>query len=115
MGELPNKAQIRLYTKGDMAQMFKLLADSTKKLTDFHILDRVVMLTYKDCDEFATATKTSNMLATTIRSSARCRLYKSLATVQNRLLYCNTDSIVYVKKPMAENLPLGNLLGELTS
>ena len=35
------------------------------------------------------------MLATTTMSSTRCRLYNSLAILQDRLLYCDTDSIVY--------------------
>ena len=107
---------MQLYTKGDMAKMFKLLVDTTKKLTDFHIQDKVVMLSYKDRDEFVMSTATSNItLTTNTMNSARCRLYKSLATEQERLLYCNTDSIVYVKLATAENLRLGNLLGEHNS
>ena len=73
------------------------------------------MLSYKDCDKFAMSTTTSNIMLGKPMSFARCRLYKHLPAVQDRLLYCDTDSIVYVKSAVAENLPLSNLLGECTS
>ena len=37
-----------------------------------------------------------------------------LDTVQERALYCDTDSVIYVSKPGEPELPLGPYLGELT-
>ena len=44
----------------------------------------------------------------------RLNLYELLDTLQDRVLYCDTDLIIYVSKLGEPELPLGPDLGQLT-
>jgi hypothetical protein len=47
---------------------------------------------------------------------ARIRLYRELEKVGRRVLYADTDSVIYRESPNAsENLTVGSFLGEMTS
>lgn len=49
-------------------------------------------------------------------SYARLELYKKLDLLQERVLYCDTDPVVYTFNPHDRyDPPLGNSLGDLTS
>jgi len=50
-----------------------------------------------------------------VTSFARLRLYEQLEVLQERVLYFDTDSIIYVTRPGEATLPLGDYLGDLTS
>ena len=43
------------------------------------------------------------------------KLYEHLNTLQEKVIYCDTDSVIYSAKPGERKLPLGNYLGELTN
>ena len=45
---------------------------------------------------------------------ARLRLYNVLDRLQERVLYFDTDSIIYVSKPGEWEPPTGDYLGDLT-
>ena len=47
-------------------------------------------------------------------SQARLKLYGALDTLRERVLYYNTDSVIYRWKPGQVDLPLGEFLGEFT-
>lgn len=47
-------------------------------------------------------------------SQARLKLYGALDTLKERVLYYNTDSVIYRWKPGQVDLPLGEFLGEFT-
>ena len=47
-------------------------------------------------------------------SQARLKLYGALDTLKERMLYYNTDSVIYQWKPGQVDLPLGEFLGEFT-
>ena len=47
-------------------------------------------------------------------SQARLKLYGALNTLKERVLYYNTDSVIYRWKPGQVDLPLGEFLGEFT-
>ena len=105
-----------MYTRGQMAGLFKVLADPTIELSDFYLENEIIVVSYKKRATFSEPCATSNLiLATTTTSSARCRLYKCLDIVQERAVYTDTDSIIYTKVPGLPNLETGTLLGELTS
>ena len=46
-------------------------------------------------------------------ANARLRLYTLLERLQERALYCDTDSVIYVHRPGAYNPPLDSFLGGL--
>ena len=45
---------------------------------------------------------------------ARLKLYEALDVLQQRVLYYDTDSVIYKSKPGDEKLPLGKFLGQFT-
>lgn len=51
-------------------------------------------------------------LAAMITSHARCRLWQELNKLGDRVLYHDTDSIIYEHQPGAYNIPEGRYLGE---
>ena len=56
---------------------------------------------------------TNVALAGFVTSQARLRLYKQLELIgKDRLIYCDTDSIVYINSPDGYNIPSGDMLGE---
>ena len=59
--------------------------------------------------------RTNIFLATFTTCWARLKLYSVLEQVQERCLYMDTDSCVYVSRPNAPDPPLGDYLGDLTS
>ena len=48
-------------------------------------------------------------------SYARLKLYDALDTLQERVLYFDTDSVIYTKKPTQATIPTGNYLGQFTN
>jgi hypothetical protein len=56
---------------------------------------------------------TNVALAGFITSQARLRLYKEMEKIgKDRLIYCDTDSLVYINSPTEYNIPDGEMLGE---
>nr|CAI5848832.1 unnamed protein product [Callosobruchus analis] len=53
-------------------------------------------------------------LAAYATAQARVRLYYFLEQLGDRVLYFDTDSIVYISRPGAYDVPLGSCLGDLT-
>lgn len=45
-------------------------------------------------------------------SYAQLKRYDALDTLKERVLYMDTDSIIYTKKPTETSIPVGNYLGE---
>ncbi len=50
-----------------------------------------------------------------ITSQARLKLYSELELLNDRVLYCDTDSIIYVSRPNKYDPKLGDYLGEFTN
>ena len=48
-------------------------------------------------------------------SYARLKLYDALDILKERVLYMDTDSVIYTQKPTESSIPTGNYLGELTN
>ena len=56
---------------------------------------------------------TNVALAGFVTSQARLRLYKVMEKIgKDRLIYCDTDSLVYINTPDGYNIPDGEMLGE---
>ena len=47
--------------------------------------------------------------------TCRARLYESLELLQQRVLYFDTDSVIYTCKPGQPDIPLGDYLGDMTT
>ncbi|CAF1124654.1 unnamed protein product [Brachionus calyciflorus] len=62
----------------------------------------------------AGSTQTSVVLAAFVTCHARLELYQELKKIDKRVLFFDTDSIIYVKVPGQYDLPLRDYLGDFT-
>ena len=83
----------------------------------FNIIgEKVMCLSYKKAEVFEEVLEHGNLfIACMTTSLARLKLYALLEKLQQRVLYFDTDSVLYTVKPHEKTLPLGNYLGELTN
>ena len=65
-------------------------------------------------EEYERSVKTNVFIAAFTTSHARLKLYGALDTLKERVLYYDTDSVIYRWKPGQVKLPLGEFLGEFT-
>ena len=77
--------------------------------------DEMVEVHYKEKDEFAEQNdKVNIVIAAFTTAYARLKLYDLLDLLQERVLYYDTDSVIYMHEPGKPDPPLGNYLGDLT-
>ena len=77
--------------------------------------DETVEVHYKSNEEFAEQDdKVNIVIAAFTTAYARLKLYDLLDLLQKRVLYYDTDSVIYVHEPGKPDPPLGNYLGDLT-
>ena len=113
-GQRQNMRQSRVIT--DEAEFYRSLSDPARKLADWHILnDDMVQLEWEYCEDFVPEDTTTNIfLATFTTAHARLRLYNVLDQLGERVIYYDTDSVVYVSRLGQFDPPLGDFLGQLT-
>ena len=91
--------------------------DSTKyEVGDARLVnDETVEVHYKEKDEFAEQNNKVNIVIAAFTTAyARLKLYDLLDLLQERVLYYDTDSVIYVHEPGKPDPPLGDYLGDLT-
>ena len=70
---------------------------------------------YRTKDEdLKTGRYTNIPIASYTTAYARIELYKVMEQLGERLLYCDTDSVVFITEEGQKNPPVGSFLGELT-
>jgi G:T-mismatch repair DNA endonuclease (very short patch repair protein) len=100
----------------DMGEMFNLLTDPTKTIINWHILNENLMLFYyKRKEEFDSETIVGNVvIAAFCTCWARLKLWGAMKKLGNRVLYHDTDSIIFSAKE-GEYMPsTGSYLGQFT-
>jgi hypothetical protein len=99
-------------------QFVKLLDDEAIDVQGVRVVsDTVAQVMYRaKSSEFLEMSKDTNIyIAVTTTAWARIRLYEEMDKVQERVLYCDTDSVIYKKvEDESWNLTLGNFLGDMT-
>lgn len=103
------------YIKNDA--WFKLLkrhADKKVELkNEILIDDDTLYVSYIEKEESQTSLMTSNLgLAGFVTANARLRLYKELYKLSERVIYCDTDSIIYEYDKSKYNVEEGDCLGQ---
>ena len=79
------------------------------------INDEIIEVYYENTDEFVeTSDKTDVVIAAFTTAHARLKLYGVLEQLNRRVLYFDTDSIIYTSKEGDWEPPTGSYLGELT-
>lgn len=81
--------------------------------------DKTIILCYKQKDvEQCNPGNTSVAISSFVTAYARLHLYKWMEMVDtighDRLLYFDTDSIIFIRKPEDPEIPTGDYLGDLT-
>ena len=79
------------------------------------INDETVEIQYLEKEGFVEENdKVNIVIAAFTTAYARLKLYDLLDLLQERVLYYDTDSVVYVHEPSKPDPPLGDYLGDLT-
>ena len=94
----------------------KVLNDPGKLLMDFHIMnDDVIQVEYKNTEAFECQSFNTNVtIAAFCTSWARLKLWSVMQKLGKRVLYHDTDSIIFSVKDGEYVPPLGTYLGQLT-
>ncbi len=92
-----------------------LTSDEINVLDADLVSDDLIEIRYEYTDNFIKPdAKTNVVIAAFTTAYARLKLYEVLDMLQERVLYYDTDSVIFVSKPDEPDPPLGNHLGELT-
>ncbi|XP_069109808.1 uncharacterized protein [Argopecten irradians] len=117
-GQRLNMPQTSFFHDSETDKFFQCLSDPRKNVKDFHIIsDDIIQLTWENGNDTVPENMQTNVfIASFTTTYARLRLYtECLEKLEDRVLYMDTDSVIYVQRRDDQPLPLGDLLGELTS
>ena len=100
----------------DPTDYFDLLSSDKVTVVDANFInDEIIEVHYENTDEFVeTSDKTNVVIAAFTTAHARLKLYGVLEQLDRRVLYFDTDSIIYTSKEGDWEPPTGSYLGELT-
>ncbi|KAE8597395.1 hypothetical protein XENTR_v10005656 [Xenopus tropicalis] len=114
-GQRSNLPHTSIVTDPD--ELFKLAFLPYYELSEVNFInDETAAVNWKYSKERYTINKNTNIfIACFTTAYARLELYKLLDRLQERCLYHDTDSVIFVSKEGDWNPPLGDYLGELTS
>ena len=102
----------------DIGHFFKRVTDHSKNLLGFHIMnEKVILLEFKNSEDFDPTNTNGNVLIAAFCTCwARLELWSIMNKLENRVLYHDTDSIIYsVNDEDTYIPPLGDYLGQLTN
>ena len=101
----------------DPKDFFELLYSDEFEVCDARLVnDDAMEVHYRNMKGFEdTNNKVNVVIAAFTTAYARLKLYDLLDLLQERVLYYDTDSVIYVHKPDKPDPPLGNYLGDLTN
>ena len=97
-------------------EFFHFLSSKAFEVSDARLVnDETVEVHYKEKDEFAEQNNKVNIVIAAFTTAyARLKLYDLLDLLQERVLYYDTDSVIYIHEPGKPDPPLGDYLGDLT-
>ena len=97
------------------SHLFNILSDTTKEISTIRLCtEDVLEAVYTSVKENAVkSTKTNIFVAAFTTSYARLKLYESLDSLQQQVLYFDTDSVIYKWRPGLPSIPTGDFLGEM--
>ena len=97
-------------------ELFHYLESDEYEVSDARLVnDEMVEVHYKEKDEFAEENDKANIVIAAFTTAYAClKLYDLLDLLQERVLYYDTDSVIYVHEPGKPDPPLGDYLGDLT-
>ena len=113
-GERVNKPTT--VTVKDPAHLFSLVSDAALDISTLRLCtDDILEAVYTSVQENAVkGTKTNIFVAAFTTCHARLKLYESLDTLQEQVLYYDADSVVYRWRPGQPSIAIGDFLGDIT-
>ena len=113
-GQKTTKRQTVYASKAE--DVYRNILDKKKKLLNFHILsENMLQLEFEEDELFQDISLSTNvLLAAMCTCWARLTLWKVMFTLGERVLYHDTDSIIYTSKEDEYDPPTGEFLGDLT-
>ena len=107
---------IQTKTVTEPKELFKYLDSEEFVVSEaLMINDKTVQIQYTNKDEFVEEKDNVNIVIAAFTTAyARLKLYDLLDLLQERVLYYDTDSVIYVHEPGKPDHPLGDYLGDLT-
>ena len=101
-------------TVKDPAHLFSLISDAALDISTLRLCtDDILEAVYTSVNDNAVkGTKTNIFVAAFTTCHARLKLYESLDTLQQQVLYYDTDSVVYRLGPGQPSIATGDFLGE---
>ena len=112
-GQRTNMNQTKYVT--DPSEFYQILLDDTvSNLNIQFVNDDMVQMTYNFKDHFIDNSNNTNIyIACFTTSSARLMLCDKLDYLQEKVLYFDTDSVIYIDDG-TKNIKTGDMLGEMT-
>ena len=114
-GQRPNQTQVT--TCANPSQFFQIIMDDRQIVHRIEIVNEHMIEVYHSFDQLCIPVQTNVniFIACFTTSYARLKLYDALDTLQERVLYFDTDSVIYTQKPCESPIPTVNYLGEYTN
>ena len=109
----PDKIQTKICSS--YTEFMEAVFDGDKIISSVHVTDKKAIVDYKiPVDEILPGRYTNIPIAAFTTAYARLKLYNVMKTLSFRLLYVDTDSLIFTSSPTDLNPPIGSTLGELT-
>ena len=108
-----NMSQTKYVT--EVSEFYKILLDDKLDNKGFQFVnDDMVQMTYNFKDQFVNNSKNTNIfIASYTTSHARLALYRKLDYLNDKVLYYDTDSIIYIDDGK-KSIKTGDMLGDMT-
>ena len=99
----------------EVSEFYEILLDNKLDNINFQFIsDDMVQMTYNFKDHFVNNSKNTNVyIACFTTSHARLMLYNKLDYLKEKVLYFDTDSIIYADDG-TKNIETGDMLGDMT-
>ena len=112
-GQRNNMSQTKYVT--DVSEFYEILLDDKLDNKNFQFInDDMVQMTYNFKDQFVDNSNNTNIYTACFTTShARLMLYDKLDYLNEKVLYFDTDSIIYVDDG-TKNIETGDMLGDMT-
>ncbi len=112
-GQRPMLRKTRMVNS--VKELCEVMASEKEVIVDFHVLSEEIMhVETEENPHFAqTSPKTNVVISAFTTSWARLKLWSLMHKLGKRLLYTDTDSMIYISQPDIPDLSLGNYLGDL--